>query len=133
MFDIANLTKTSTRLTTFGLTIFLMGGVMLAHATEEVDVSEMVEVESDPMTAIEVIIGKRIPDTVIEGERPPHVYRPRTPIFHHHHPENESVPPKITKHLLVDHPELNNNKGRIIRTLPNSDTTDSSTGDSSEN
>ncbi|OEE90021.1 hypothetical protein A1OQ_01715 [Enterovibrio norvegicus FF-162] len=133
MNDMANLTKTSTRLALLSLSLFLMSGVVSAYAAEEVDESEVVEVESGPMTAIEVIIGKRIPDTVIEGERPPHVYRPRTPIFHHHHPENEPVPPKITKHLLVDHPELNNNQGRIIRTPPDSGSTDSNTGDSSNN
>ncbi|PMN91058.1 hypothetical protein [Enterovibrio norvegicus] len=90
-----------------------------AFTSEEVNITEVVEVdtisESNPMTAIEIIIGKRIPATVIQGDRPPHVYRPRTPIFHHHHPENTPVEPEIRKHLLVDHPELNNNQGRKVR------------------
>ncbi|WP_028022759.1 hypothetical protein [Enterovibrio calviensis] len=127
MFDAANLAMTLTRLTALGLSIVLMGAVIPANATEDIDVSEEVEVKPDSITAIEIIIGKRIHDSVLEGDRPPHVYRPRTPIFHHHHPENESVPPKITKHLLVDHPELNNNQGRIIRTPENSGTQDPST------
>ena len=91
-----------------------------AFTSEEMEINEVVEVEnasdSDPMTAIEIIIGKRIPETVRGGDRPPHVYRPRTPIFHHHHPENTPVEPEIRKHLLVDHPELNNNQGRKVRT-----------------
>ncbi len=93
-----------------------------ALATAEVEINEVMEVEAvgdpNPMTAIEIIIGKRIPETIQEGDRPPHVYRPRTPIFHHHHPENTSVEPEIRKHLLVDHPEVDNNQGRKIRTSP---------------
>ncbi|MDD1794902.1 hypothetical protein LRP50_17360 [Enterovibrio sp. ZSDZ42] len=126
MYDYVNLTKGTTRLITLSVSVFLMS-VMSVYATEEIDVSEVIEAEPDSITAIEIITGKRIPETVLEGDRPPHVYRPRTPIFHHHHPENESVPPKITKHLLVDHPELNNNQGRTIRTPKNHEASESST------
>ncbi|MGF1767751.1 hypothetical protein L4D06_10250 [Enterovibrio makurazakiensis] len=126
MYDYVNLTKATTRLITLSVSVFLMS-VMSVYATEEIDVSEVIEAEPDSITAIEIITGKRIPETVLEGDRPPHVYRPRTPIFHHHHPENESVPPKITKHLLVDHPELNNNQGRTIRTPKNDEASESST------
>ncbi|MBV7297634.1 hypothetical protein [Enterovibrio paralichthyis] len=113
------------RLRLTGVTALLLALAVspVAQASEEVTVNESeteaVELPtSDPMTAIEVIIGKRITETTLDDGRPPHVYRPRTPIFHQNHPENESVPPKITKHLLVDHPELNNNQGRVIRTPP---------------
>lgn len=103
-----------------------------ANASEETKVTESeteaVELPtSDPMTAIEVIIGKRIVETTLDDGRPHHVYRPRTPIFHRYHPENEPEPPKITKHLLVDHPELGNNQGRIIRTPPSEDEEKAST------
>ncbi|ODA30716.1 hypothetical protein A8L45_19440 [Veronia pacifica] len=76
---------------------------------------------NDDTTAIEVLTGKRIHDSTLEGDRPPHVYRPKTPIYHHHHPENEAVDPEIRKHLLVDHPDLDNNQGRRIRIAPPSD------------
>ncbi|USH01541.1 hypothetical protein K6Q96_11625 [Grimontia kaedaensis] len=109
------------------LAIFLLVGVAIAtppfalNAAEEVAVEESETVllpTDDAMTAIEVIIGKRIPETVLDDGRPHHVYRPKTPIFHQNHPENEPEPPAIRKHLLVDHPELKNNQGRVIRTPP---------------
>ncbi|KKD62044.1 hypothetical protein RN22_02520 [Grimontia sp. AD028] len=109
------------------LATFLLIGAVIAisplalHAAEEVVVEESETVTlptDDAMTAIEIIIGKRIPDSVLEDGRPHHVYRPKTPIFHQNHPENEPEPPAIRKHLLVDHPELNNNQGRVIRTPP---------------
>ncbi|WP_325893303.1 hypothetical protein [Grimontia sp. NTOU-MAR1] len=104
--------------------LLLMGAAItlfpsVLHAVEEVVIEEY-ETESvptsDAMTAIEIIIGKRIPETVLEDGRPHHVYRPKTPIYHQNHPENEPEAPAIRKHLLVDHPELNNNQGRTIRT-----------------
>ncbi|KXF82161.1 hypothetical protein [Enterovibrio coralii] len=114
--------KVLRRLALVFVPILLGGYAFSLSAAEEVTETQVVEVdESDPMTAIEIIIGKRIPDTVIEGDRPHHVYRPKTPIYHHHHPENEPVPPAIRKHLLVDHPEVNNNQGRVIRTPPEND------------
>ncbi len=113
-----------------GASVLVLAISTPAFTSEEMEIIEVVEVvevenasDSDPMTAIEIIIGKRIPDTVREGDRPPHVYRPRTPIFHHHHPENSSVEPEIRKHLLVDHPALNNNQGRVIRTPPDASDT----------
>lgn len=118
------------------LAISLLVGAAIAtspfalHAAEEVAVEESETVTlptDDAMTAIEIIIGKRIPDSVLEDGRPHHVYRPKTPIFHHHHPENEPEPPAIRKHLLVDHPELNNNQGKVIRTPPQE------SGDTSDN
>lgn len=72
-------------------------------------------VNPPPKTAIEIMINKRIPESTLNDNRPAHVYRPRTPIYHKHHPENKPTPPVIKRHLLVDHPELNNNQGRNIR------------------
>ncbi|PKF51335.1 hypothetical protein [Enterovibrio nigricans] len=119
----AVLNPKSVRLWTLLCLPLVLGGLSFSlHAAEETQDTEVVEIdESDPMTAIEIIIGKRIPDSVLDGERPHHVYRPKTPIYHHHHPENEAVPPAIRKHLLVDHPEVNNNQGRVIRTPPEND------------
>ncbi|MDD1781738.1 hypothetical protein LRP49_11085 [Enterovibrio sp. ZSDZ35] len=114
--------KTLRSVMLLSLLLLLSGFSFSLYAAEEAQETEAVEVdEMDPMTAIEIIIGKRIPDSVLEGDRPHHVYRPKTPIYHHHHPENEPEPPAIRKHLLVDHPELNNNQGRVIRTPPEND------------
>lgn len=84
------------------------------HAYPEMAQKE-VEINSTPKTAIEIMTDKRIPETVLKDGRPAHVYRPRTPIFHKNHPENVPTKPVIKRHLLVDHPELNNNQGRNIR------------------
>ena len=81
--------------------------------------SEIQKQVVSPPSAIEVMLNSRIKETVLQDNRPAHVYRPRTPIYHQNHPENAPSPPKIRKHLLVDHPELNNNQGRNIRNNQN--------------
>ena len=77
--------------------------------------SEIPKQATPPQTAIEIMVNSRIKETTQKDNRPSHVYRPRTPIYHQNHPENTPEPPKIRKHLLVDHPEVNNNQGRNIR------------------
>ncbi len=77
------------------------------------------ESDSGNQTSLEILTGKRI---VVEREvpssKPHYVYRPRAPLFHQDHPENKPESPKIMKHPLADHPELNNNRG--LKPLPSS-------------
>lgn len=90
----------------------MSSGYVLAYTQTT---QRQVEKDPKPKTAIEMMTDKRIPETTLKDNRPPHVYRPRTPIFHKYHPENVPTKPVIKRHLLVDHPELNNNQGRDIR------------------
>lgn len=94
----------------FLLLLFYSGEMIYASVIKDVE-----QYEINEKTAIEVIIEKKIPETTLKDDRLPHVYRPRTPIFHKYHPENKPVEPTIKRHLLVDHPEINNNQGRKVQ------------------
>lgn len=95
--------------------LLLLGSSFYASAAKNTAMEMDENQKIKPITAIEILINKRITETVLLDNRPAHVYRPRTPIFHYYHPENVPTPPVIKKYLLVDHPELNNNQGRNQR------------------
>lgn len=114
-----NNTRLKNSLVRFSILLLLGCSFYVTAASDEkIEIDEieiMNNIDAQPKTAIEVIINKRISESILDDNRPDHVYRPRTPIFHKYHPENVPNPPVIKKYLLVDHPEINNNQGRNIR------------------
>ncbi|WP_434355983.1 hypothetical protein NF212_12165 [Parasalinivibrio latis] len=74
--------------------------------------SAQAESDGGDQTALEILTGKRIVvERNVPTSKPHYVYRPKAPLFHQDHPENKPEEPKIMKHPLADHPEVNNNRG----------------------
>ncbi len=66
--------------------------------------------EPNKKTAVEILLDKRIHATTQPAHRPSHVYRPKTPLFHKYHPDNQEKQQKPKRHPFVKHPDHNKEK-----------------------
>ncbi len=76
-------------------------GVKTKQSAETTPVAETDKAEGTKKSAIELMTSAPHTEAVSDGERPARVYRPKTPVYHAEHSENQPKPLTSKRHALV--------------------------------